>query len=292
VKPLKRLALIAGGIVILGVGWLAIDTYQPAPKPVEELAAMPVLTRNPQRADRIQIVRRSITLNLERRGQVWGLAQSGGYPVKPGMAQTLLDQLVALRLTFPTAPDKTELRVDNPAEVGATLTGVRVQAVDGAGLGALIVSDHDPTATMFPAHQLGDPRDWDAVGALNIPADPMAWVQTRILTLDPARVTGATLFHGTESVPLDAADAAARLRALESMVFSDVHPAVQIPAEERGRLVFALTAGGTLTVTIRMQAQQVWLELNATAPGVTMIPPGDWVFRYPAGAMSLLQLPA
>jgi hypothetical protein len=278
--------------LIAALAWRAIDTYRPAPVVETELAAMPVLARNVQRADRIQIVRRGDVLNLERRGQVWGLAQNGGYPVKPAMANELLDQLLALRLSHPSTPDHTELRVDEPREAKAMLTGIRVLATNGAGLGALIVADHDPAAVTFPAHQLGDPRDWVATGFLNAPAEPMAWIDTRILPLDPARVTGATVQRGAAVFALDATEAVARLLALQAMRLSDVHPAAQIPAPETGRLVFALRDGDALAVSVMMRADQVWLGLQATAPGVVAIPPGAWVFRYPPDAVSLLQPPA
>ncbi len=253
---------------------------------------MPVLARNVQRADRIQIVRRGATLNLERRGQIWGLAQSGGYPVKPAMAERLLDQLLALRLSHPSTPDHAELRVDEPREAKATLTGVRVQAINGAGLGALIVADHDPGAARFAAHQIGDPRDWQATGALDAPADKLAWIDAHILTLDPARVTGATILRGAESFQLDADDAVARLAALQAMTFSDVHPAAQMLTTEMGQLAFALADGGALTVSVRMQGNELWLALSGTAAGATNIPPGAWVFHYPADAAAVLQPPA
>jgi hypothetical protein len=292
VKLLKRLAWFAGAVVIVVVAWRAFDTYQPAPVVETDLPAMPVLTRNLQRVDRIQIVRRGVTLNLERRGQIWGLAQNGGYPVKPAMAERLLDQLLALRLSHPSTPDRAELRVDEPREAGAKLTGIRVSATDGAGLGALIVADHDPADPHFPAHQLGDPRDWQASGLLDAPADPMGWVDTHIIASPPPRVTGATVSRGAGSLTLDAAAATTRLAALQAMAFTDVHPAAQIQAADLGGLVFALADGGALTVNMGLQAEQVWLELTATTPGVITAAPGAWAFRYPAAVASLLQPPA
>jgi hypothetical protein len=288
----KRYAWLAGAALLIIALAVGVNAYRPSPPVEPDIAAMPVLARNIQRADRIQIVRRGATLNLERRGQIWGLAQNGGYPVKPGMADRLLDQLLALRLSHPSAPGHSGLRADDPADAQATLTGVRILATDGAGLGALIVADHGPEATNFAIHPLGDPRDWQADGRLEVPADKMEWVDTRILPLDPAQITGAAVSRGSASFTLDGADAGARLRMLQALVFTDVLPAAQMRLAETGRLVFALADGGALTVSVHVQADQLWLVLQATVPGALNIPPGDWVFRYPADAVSLLQAPA
>jgi hypothetical protein len=284
----KRFAWLAAAAAVVAI-LIGINAYQPAPVVALDMAAMPVLAHNVQLADRIQIVHQGAVLDLERRGQTWCLSQNGGYPVRPEMAQRLLDQLLALRLSHPSKPGRSGLRIDNPKDVHSALTGVRVLATTGAGLGALIVADHDPAATQFIAHQVGDPRDWQATGQLNPPTDPLNWIDPNILLLDPTAVTGAMVSHGKESFALDEEEAAGRLKALEDLTFSDVHPAAQMLIPETGRAVFTLTDGGVLTVSVRAQADQVWLGLHATTPGATNVPGGDWVFHYPPDALALLQ---
>ena len=273
--------------------WFGIRISEPEPAP-SDIAAMPMLARDPRRADRIQIVHGATWIELERRGLTWCLAQQGGYPVNPELAERLITQLLALHLTHPTAPPKPGTRQDDPKDPHAGLTGIRVLASNGAGLGAIIVADHDPAAASFAAHQFGDPREWQAAGALAVPLDPIAWLDPHILLLDPAAVTGATIAHGADSVTLDAEEAAARLKQLEGLAFTDVHPAAQIPATPisvaaSGQLVFTLDDQRSLTVTLRTVADQTWLSFQASGPGIVALPPGAWLFRYPAAAASLLQ---
>ena len=269
--------------------WAGIKADQPAPAAESDIAAMPMLARDPRRADRIQIVQGATRLDLERRGQVWCLAQNGGYPVKPALGERLVDQLLALQLSHPTAPAKPGPGRDDP---NAGLTGIRVLAVNGAGLGAIVFADHDPGATIFPAHQLGDPRDWQAVGALAVSVDPLAWLDPRVLVLDPADVTGAMVYRGTEAFALDAAAAAGRRKMVEGLEFADVHPAAQMLAAQTGRLAFTLSDGRTLAVDVHADGDQIWLAFQATSGGVVDLPPGAWLFRYPAVAGSLLQPPS
>jgi hypothetical protein len=284
----KRYAWFAAAALAAVALWRGIAAVQPKP-PEPDIAAMPMLARDPRRADRIQIVHGDARLELERRGQLWCLAQNGGYPIKPDLGQRLIDQLLALQLTHPAAPPKPDTKRDEPKDPHAALTGIRVLATNGAGLGAIIVADHDASATTFQAHQLGDPRDWQAAGALAAPADPLAWVDSRILRLDPAVVTGATLTHGADSIALDAADAADRLKMLEGLAFTDVHPVAQIPAAPAGRLTFTLDRQRSLTVEIRTRGDQTWLAFQPSAPGLVDLPTGAWLFRYPAAAAALLQ---
>jgi hypothetical protein len=287
---MKRYVWMGGaGLAIAAL--LGVRAYEPAPVVASDSAAMPVLARNIQNADRIQIVHQGSILNLERRGQIWGLAQHGSYPVRPDMARRLLDQLLDLRLTHPNVPVHTELRHDDPADANATLTGVRVLATSGAVLGSIIVADHAAGSTTFEAHQVGDPRDWEASGPLDAPADLLAWVEPRILAVGAGEVIGAKVSPGAGSFTLNGAQAQSRLAALQSLVFTDVHPAAQVPAIETGRLVFNLAQGGSVTVIVKAQADQVWLGLTASGSGLPAlhVPAGDWLFRYPVAAASMLQ---
>ena len=211
---------------------------------------MPILPRNLSVADRIQIIHQGAVLNLERRGRMWCLAQAGGYPVRPELAQRLTDQLLALRLTHPSAAASPSPRLDDPADASAT--GVRVLAASGASLGAIIVSVHSAGAQRFLAHQAGDPRDWQAEGALDVATDPMAWVDTAIMPGDPA-TNGAHISHGAEAFDLDAAAAQGQMAALHALTFTAIRPAAQLNFAEAGRATFALPAGGTLTVSVLEQ---------------------------------------
>lgn len=271
------------GVAVVGVAvLLGINAYNPAPPLAPDLLAMPVYARDPGLADRIQIVHQGAVLDLERRGQLWCLAQNGGYPVKQDMAQRLLDQLLVLRLSHPSTV-QTGPRTDNPKDPNAALTAIRILATSGAGLGALIVADHDPSASRFTAHQFGDFRDWEASGHLVAPASRMAWIDPMILKLDPAMVTGAV----TAGVSIGAADAVARVTALQAMSFVDVRPAAQMLIPPSRRFVITLDTG-TLTVDIRAQPDQVWLEFHSTTPGAVAIPAGNWVYRFPIEAVALL----
>ena len=279
----RTLWLVAAAAVVAAL--VGVNAYEPAPPPAPEMAALPTLARNPQLADRIQIIHAGAILDLERRGQTWCLAQDGGYPVLQAKANRLFDQLLAVRLSQPGPAQRAISHQDG------AVTVIRVLAANGAGLGGIVMADHAAAAARFVAHQIGDPREWQASGPLDAPADPMAWIDRDILPLDPAGLKGAAISGAGEAFSVDAADAAARLTHLQGLAFSDIHPAAQMLAPETGRLVFALAGGGVLTVTVRAEADGAWLGFQATAPGVTNLPAGDWVFRYPAAAATVLQPP-
>jgi hypothetical protein len=287
------IASAAAIVVVVTAGLLTARPPRPAPLPIAvDVAAMPVLARNLTLADRIQIIHQRTVLNLERRGQMWCLAQDGGYPVRPEMAQRLIDQLLALRLTHPGAATSASPRFDDPADV--TATGVRVLATSGASLGAVIVAAHPAGAHSFPAHQAGDPRDWLAEGTLDVATDPLAWVDTAILPHDLA-ISGAEVSHGGDSFDLDAPAAQTRLAALRALEFTGIRPAQQVAAAPIGTVAFRLDGGGTLNVTVLQAgigpADAVWLRLTAQGPGADAlhVAPGDWAFHYPAAALALLE---
>ncbi len=287
----RRLKWAVGLVALAAVATGLAASRDPAPQPLPaptDMPAMPLLIRDLGAADRIQIVHAGTTLDLERRGQTWCLAQHGGYPVRPAMARRLIDQLLALRLTHPSAPGENHLRADDLTAGNAGLTGIRVLAQSGASLGAIVVAAHAPGARQFDAHQAGDPRDWQASGALETPVDPLAWVDPDILPIDPALVAGVAISNGAASFDLGRPDAQARLSTLAAMRFTDVHPAAQVPAERRGRLVFRLGGGGTLTAIVETAGPAVWLLLSTEGATPARIPGGDWAFRYPIAALSLL----
>ncbi len=72
---------------------------------------------------------------LERRGQVWGLSQEGGYPISTAAAEALAEALLTLHLLHPADGTPEALGLGDPPDPAGG-TAVRVLSVRGAVLGA------------------------------------------------------------------------------------------------------------------------------------------------------------
>ncbi len=255
----QRSFLLAGLVVAIAAGGLAAGMLRPRPKPVLDPGpqpALPVLIANYRLADRIELASGARVLWLERRGQVWGLSQSGGYPVRPDAANALVDGLLGLKLGH---------AVPGGAADG---TLVRVLAVSGEVLGAVVVGSDG--AVRRP----GLPAAWQALPPLQVSADVKDWIDDRLPVPDLAQVTIA---GGDE-----ASNAALR-RSLAVLRFTAVRANPQIRAEAVRSVRLALP-NGTATLTLGQFDGQDWLHVSGSSSWARTLAP--YAFAVPAGGVA------
>ena len=181
-----KLALVitaACGVAAMVGGLIAVLPLAGPPATPGAALALPGLAVKFGSADRIELVHAGQALWLERRGQVWGLAQEGGYPVRPDAAAALTGGLMTLRLLRKADGAPEALDAGDPAATGphgGTL--VRVLAVSGTVLGAIVLGSGPGDYARLP----GDTQVWTTSTHLDASADPDEWSGRELPPIDPA----------------------------------------------------------------------------------------------------------
>lgn len=257
------LAAIGLGSTCVLAGVLLQPSRPAGPPPL----AFPALAARFGSADRIELVHAGQVLWLERRGQVWGLAQQGGYPVRPGLAEKLTDALTAARLVQPATGTPEALGLGDPfkpEESGGVY--VRVLGTTGATLAALVTQSH-PSAVM---RRPGDPQAWQVSNTIDVPARPEDWSQHALPPLDPAQIRAVPDDGGlgTEAVA----------KALAGLPVTEIRPAPQahpVPF----RTVQLTLAGGSAVLTVGREHGQPWLQVSGTSGWASRLAP--YAFALP-----------
>jgi hypothetical protein len=266
-QAMKRpvLLALAGVAVCVALGAVLLPQLTPASPPPPPPPALPVLAANQQAIDRIEITHNGQVLWLERRGQVWGLAREGAYPVAPGKAQALLDSLLALKLVKPAEGALYPLGLSDPAKPGGG-TLVRVLGVSGAVLAAIIAGE--PSPGHYTARRPGDNQAWVTNGPVMAPTDPAEWINRHLPPLPDGSIA-----------PMPGLDTRMALVALEAgLPFIEARAAPQI----RPALVATIpltVPDGTAVVQMGQQDDQVWMHIAGTSPWAAALAP--WTFLVP-----------
>ncbi len=245
---------VAALAVVLVGGGLAAAVLRPPPAPpkrAELQLALPVLAAKYRLADRIELVQGAAVLWLERRGQVWGLAEAGGYPVRPEAAAALIDGLMDLQLQQ-SAPMPT---------TDGTL--VRVLAVSGEVLGTIIVG---PEAGVV--RKPGAATAWQAAPFLQVSANAADWIDLH-LPLPEAAV-------------LDR-DGAALRQSLAALRFTAVRASPQIRPSPVRTIQMALS-DGTAKLDVGRLAGQDWLHVSGSSAWARGLAP--YAFAIPSGSLT------
>ena len=256
----RRTLLLAAAVALLCGGGLAAAVLRPVPSPPpspQPPLALPVLAANYRAADRIELVRGPATLWLERRGQAWVLAQGGGYPVRPEMAAALVDGLLSLRLDHPLA---------RPPAASADDTRVRILAVSGTVLGALVLSP-DGTVLRRP----GLPDAWQVHPPLPVSAEVADWIDRHLPMPD---LTRATPGSGGSAATLGQALAALRITAVRSAL--QIHP---VPV----RSILLGLPDGSANLELGRLDGQAWLHVAGNSAWARSLAP--YAFAVPDGSL-------
>lgn len=290
-SPKQTLLLALAGVIVLGGGWYASRTAAPPRTEVVAGALMfPDLAPGLQGAARIEVTNKGKTLVIARQGDVWGVADRGGYPVLAAKLREMLTGLTELRLVEPRTSDPAQfarIGLDDPAKPESTATLLRV--LDGAGKAIVeVVTGHRRMRTQgnvpesIYVRRPGENRSFLAEGRLAIDADAAQWLDRDILNIANSRLASATVTRGEAVLEFARADGKFSLRgpenagpldefkveevsrALETLAFTEVKEGKDTPGEKIGTGRFVTTDGLSVTATVFRSRGDIWAQFEVT----------------------------
>ncbi len=278
-RLLTAFALVAALATAAGLAWGS----RPAP-PAPPGLALPALAPSLPVVDRMILARGGQTLVLERRGNVWVLAQHGGYPADSGRASALLQALGGMRLMRQAPGVMESLGLADPGQPGSPAALVKLLTLAGKSAGGIVLGGRDGDGQYV--RRPGDYQAWVADRAIDADPSLAGWTDTVILPFDPATVTSAVVRRGVGAE----APAGALVAALAAARFVDVHPASQVATQPVGEMRLTLTDGTAVTVGLGTAAGLLWVRLIAAGPGAEAINCRSalWAYALPPDAATAL----
>ncbi len=290
------LALAVAGAVILGGGWYTSRTSAPERGEVSAGALMfPNLAPNLQNAARLEITSKGKTLVIARPGEIWGVAAQGGYRVQLPKLREMLTGLTELRIVEPRTTDPEQfarIGLDDPTKPESSASLLRV--LDGAGKVIVeVITGHRRMRTQgnvpesIYVRRPGENRSFLAEGRLAVDADASAWLDRDIMNIANTRIASVTVTRGEAVLELvrtegkltlrSPADAGALddfkleevARALETLTFTEVKEAKDIPGEKIGTGRFVTSDALTITATIFRAGSDIWAQFDTTGTDAT-----------------------
>ncbi len=310
-RPRTGIALLLAGAVVLAGGWyLGPAQTQPAAQTIQPGAMMfPNLAARLQGAAEIDVAHQGKTLVIRRKGDVWGLADRGGYPVQAEKLRAMLTALTELRLVEPRTADPADydrLGVGDPNAPNSTADLLRVLDASGKPIAALIVghrrvlTEGDVPDEVF-VRRPDEAQSWLAEGSLEVDADPQQWLLRDIMNIDHTRLAHVSVQRG--GVTLDFAGAKGKLAmtapanhpalddfkldevasGLESLTCEDVVPGPAPAQAEIGQSVFTTTDGLAVTTQLYQSGKDVLarFEVAGNTPEAKQLSGrvGGWTYR-------------
>lgn len=299
-KPKAALLLVVLAIIVGVGGWyLGGGAGAPEQSMGDGKPAFPGLVERLQAATQVEISQGGKALTLNRSGDAWGIAQKGGYPVKPDKLHALLAGLADVRLLEP--------RTSNPDEYA--LLGVGDPPKDKEALLIRVLAGTQPVAALIVGHQrtLANPaaadvanqlyvrqpdqaQSWLAQGKIEASTDAATWTGEDLTDIKADRMASVTVTHGgatkggatlefaakngalelvqpAEHPPLDASKVKDVAQAFEYLIFMDVGKAADQPGTVMGDSIFHTKDGLTLTAHVTKAGDKVWAHFSAQGTG-------------------------
>jgi hypothetical protein len=282
--------------VVVGLGgwWFGGAGGPPAQQLGDGRPAFPGLAGKLGDAQDVSIARGGKALTLQRHGDVWGIAQKGGYPAKPDKLHALLAGMADLRLLEPRTSEPGEyaaLGVGDPKTDKDALL-VRVLGVNQAPIAQVIVG-HQRTlanpgvggaADQVYVRVPDQAQSWLAQGKIDASTDAATWTGEDLTDIKAARMASVQVTHKdasgetvldfamkdgklalvqpAEHPPLDDGKLKDVGQAFEYLIFMDVAKASDQPGTALGDAVFKTTDGLTLTAHVTKAADKVWARFG------------------------------
>jgi hypothetical protein len=286
--------LLVLGALALGGGWYFGVARAPDTNMTEDAGKLMFPGLAPKLADaaRIEITHQGKTLVIGRKGDVWGLADRGLYPVQREKLRAMLTALTELRLTEKRTADANELSrlgLEDPSKPDATSNLLRVLDAGGKPIAALVVGHRrmrtrgDVPDTVY-VRRPDDSQSWLAESKLEVDANPQTWLDRDILNIAHDRIVSVAVTRGSdrlefardgEKLVLKSPSEHPALenyklddvgRALETLTLQDVRPAKDAPGEPVAESVFTRDDGLAVTVRVLHAGKDVWLRLAVAGP--------------------------
>lgn len=304
--------LALGAAAIAGV--LVLRQPAPATAPLAAGQLMfPAVVDRLQNAAKVEITGKDGTLNLERRGDIWGDAGRAGYPVQQQRVREMFAALTELRLTEPRTADPQQLKALNLDEPGPDSSALKivVRGADGGVIAEAIVgrrrvrmAGNLPEAIYV--RRPGESQAWLAEGNLRIDAERNLWVDRDLFDIKRARVAAATLRQGETATELARAEPTAErmdvrnppegwrgdetkiddiARALEWLTLEDVAPEADLAgAAELGTATWTLFDGTRITARVVEKESARWTAFDVAWSAPEAPPPAGADQRTPDAA--------
>jgi len=285
----RAILLLVLGLWVLTGGWFANWIMTPdRPEIVAGSLMFPDLAPALQQASRIEITSKGKTVVIAKKGDVWGVADLGGYRVQGAKLREMLTGLTELRIVEPRTSDPEQfarLGLDDPAKPDGTATLLRVLGGDDKPL-LEIITGHRRMRTQgnvpesIYVRRPGENRSYLAEGRLAVDADAALWVDRDLMNIANTRIATATVRYGEQVLEFARADGKFSLRkpddhgplddfkleevsrALETLTFQEVKPAAETPGEKIGTGVFVTTDGLSVTADIFRDGTNIWARFE------------------------------
>ncbi|HET7883728.1 MAG TPA: DUF4340 domain-containing protein [Acetobacteraceae bacterium] len=296
-RPTTLLALVIIGVLAVAGGWY----FGMAREPTEQQAynggrlMFPDLAPKLQDAAKIEITHQGKTMEIDRHGDAWGLADRGGYVVQPSKLRGMLTGLTELRLVEQRTTDPEQfgrLGLEDPNGKTGTSNLLRVLDAAGKPIVAVIVGHRRVRTQGNVPEQVyvrrpDDNQTWLAEGSLQVDADPQLWLERDIMNIDHARIAGVAVTQDdakldlardgdklamktpAEHPPLDDYKLDDVDRALELLTFQDVQTDREPVGEKVGESVFTTTDGLGVTATVFKGEKDIWARFAASGSDKT-----------------------
>jgi hypothetical protein len=297
-KATTALLLLVIGVVVAAGGWYfglrgdEVVTQQPTAQ-----LAFPGLAGKLADASKVELQQGGASLTLERKGDVWGIADKSDYPALPDKLHTLFVNLAELRLVEPRTADPAlldRLGLADPKAPGSTAGLVQVFDSKGTVLAALLVGHRRVSARGGGGAGSGgevyvrrpnEEQSWLADGALDVTTAASSWMAHDLTNIDRAKIAAVEVTHPDATLsftgkdgkltltspadhpPLDESKLDDVARALEYLSSTDVVTADKQPGTPAGSAVFKTTDGLTVTAKVTVQDKEPWVALTAAGDG-------------------------
>jgi len=157
------------------------------------------LLENAKDVTEMTVVQKGTTMTFVRDGDVWGLKESGGYPVHANLVNKAIFGLSNMELLDPKTKQPARfkaLNLDDPTKEGSN--SQRVTLKNGAGdvLADLIVGSANyflpetTTGGMY-VRRPGEDQTWLVRGLVDMGVEPRDWLQRDIVDIKPDRIARA-----------------------------------------------------------------------------------------------------
>jgi hypothetical protein len=271
------------------------DRY--ASRTAAERPAFPALAGELGDVASVGLERKDLAATFRRRGDLWLVAEKGGYPADAGKVRQIVLSLAAMRLIEPKTrlPGLYQrLEVEDPGSGKSTLVAVGDQS--GKTLARLIVGKQRfdrlgaGNGGVY-VRRPGDAQSWLASGALDLSGNLGGWLDKAIVDIPDRRIAKVSLTQpdGTRLVlsrakpeaqfAIEGVPADTKLKsetatgepamALDGLNLDDVAPAAKMPLPKTGVATASYTTFDGLTVDLRLIAHDKtdWIAVEATGSG-------------------------
>lgn len=188
----KHLGIIALTAVIIAIAWKVSENKAPQTE-VARNALYPDLLTQLNDVSRVQFRAVGSETTLVRNGDAWQIENKDQFAANAGAVKRTLLQVANLRTIEAktrSAKHYAKLGVSDLDSEGAEGTLVTVTASGDKQLFELIVGHARGTGAQdqYYVRRMNDEQTWLVEGALEVPADPIRWLDAAIVDIDTQRV--------------------------------------------------------------------------------------------------------